>query len=163
MKFFRTDFFEDPWLIENKENSFVLSSVVDSLTEETAKQVYSYMMSCPVVAAWLSPSPDPLNHQAMVSIMERGDGKYVWSDMHAHLVKNYHMKLPENFLSHVQNRINAGFVFTSKDEHTFRKNYNATWQRYKTMENGKFSDVSVYSLIERTDLIVDFDKIFELQ
>lgn len=114
----------------------------------------------PVVATWLTPVWDPFDSECEFPSLERSDGVYVWGDIHAHLVKAYRIRLPNEFIEHVEQQILIDRQSKSEDKQIFSKSYEEALHRYLTIKNGFYKDIDVYSSTEPDDFLIDFTKIF---
>jgi hypothetical protein len=87
-----------------KENTATMSEI-------DAKAVSEYMESCVVIDEWLSNIKDPISGQLSIPSKTWSDGDYVWDSSHIHYLKNYRVRLPEEFVRHVKSKLQNGFDF----------------------------------------------------
>lgn len=89
----------------NQNLKYDLPSVfshLNSLGHDTAKIISSYLENGLVLFEFVSPIPSVIDKK-MVPYVLYSDGKYCWDGMLLHLVRDYSVELPEEFVSHILN------------------------------------------------------------
>lgn len=71
---------------------------------ELSKRVFEYMNNANVLIEFISPTPDPFNPEDLVRNVIYSDGDYVWDGIIMHWIEKYRVRLPNEFLEHVELR-----------------------------------------------------------
>ncbi len=74
---------------------------INQLSEIEANEIAKYMTLAPIIVAWMGTIKDPMNPNKQIGTTEYSDGVYIWEDIHIHLVKNYRVDPPREFIEHV--------------------------------------------------------------
>lgn len=74
---------------------------VNQLSDTNANTIYKYLINGIKVTEFLSNEKDICNHKISVPTKVFTDGSYVWTMMIPHLVKNYKVSLPREFVNHI--------------------------------------------------------------
>ncbi len=90
-------------------SSISLAQNLDFLSQEDAQIISAYMESCVVIDEWLSNIKDPISGRLEIPSRTWSDGGYVWDSSHIHYVKRYRVRLPDEFVEHVKNRVKMKF------------------------------------------------------
>jgi len=75
---------------------------VNQLSDTNANTVYKYLINGIKVIEFLSSEKDIFDHKISVPTKVFTDGSYVWTMMIPHLVKNYKVSLPKEFINHIK-------------------------------------------------------------
>lgn len=84
-------------MINSKEFPSVRTKV-NKLSNTDADTVYEYLINGIEVIEFLSPELDIIDSKVNVRTIVFTDGCYLWTMMIPHLVKNYKVSLPEEFM-----------------------------------------------------------------
>ncbi len=71
---------------------------------QTSQRVLAYMKRAKVLAEFVSPTADPFNPEHPVRNIIYSDGTYVWDSIVLHWIEKYRVRLPNEFLEHVELR-----------------------------------------------------------
>lgn len=82
---------------------------IDVLTPDEALMIANYMCSCIVIDEWLSNIKDVLSNKLVIPSQTWSDGFYVWDASHIHYVREYHARLPVEFVAHVKRQLECRF------------------------------------------------------
>ena len=88
-------------IINSKEFPSVKTKV-NKLSSADADTVYKYLINGIEVIEFLSPELDIIDSKVNVCTKVFTDGCYLWTMMIPHLVKNYKVSLPEEFMYHLR-------------------------------------------------------------
>lgn len=100
--------------------SISLRQNMNVLTAEDARMIFAYMESCAVVMQFLSNLRDPITGRFSIPANTWSDGAYIWASNHSHYVKDYRVRLPEDFVDHVRKRVETGFDVKTLNKDTLR-------------------------------------------
>ena len=75
---------------------------VNKLSNTDADTVYKYLINGIEVIEFLSPELDIIDSKVTVRTKVFTDGCYLWTTMIPHLVKNYKVSLPEEFMHYLR-------------------------------------------------------------
>jgi hypothetical protein len=93
-------------------------SIVDNMyviTTEQANEICDYLEKDEyVLVDFVSPTQDPYNEKDFVRNSTFSDGVYAWDAIIIHWIRKYHVRLPNEFLLHLEN-VKKGLVNTSND------------------------------------------------
>ena len=103
--------------------SISLTQNMGVLSKDDAKTFSNYMESCAVIDEWLSNIEDPVSGQFTIPSRTWSDGEYVWDSSHIHYVKNYRVRLPGEFLDHINSRIEERFDVRTLDKTALRAEF----------------------------------------
>lgn len=92
--------------------SIGLKENFSKVNEADAKAISEYMESCVVIDEWLSNIKDLISGQFYIPSRTWFDGEYIWDSSHIHYLRNYRVRLPQEFVSHVKSRLQNGFDFS---------------------------------------------------
>lgn len=81
---------------------------------QTSQRVLAYMRRAKVLAEFISPTADPFNPEHPVRNILYSDGTYAWDGIVLHWIERYRVRLPKDFLEHVELRF--GQIITDFDE-----------------------------------------------
>lgn len=82
---------------------------------QTSKRICEYMKNAKVLIEFISPTPDPYNPEVLVRNVIYSDGYYVWDGIVLHWVENYRVRLPNEFLEHVELRCGQDIADIDED------------------------------------------------
>lgn len=88
-------------VINSKEFSSVKTKV-NKLSDIDADAVYKYLINSIEVIEFLSSELDIINNKITVRTKVFTDGCYLWTMMIPHLVKNYKVSLPQEFMHYLK-------------------------------------------------------------
>lgn len=72
------------------------------LSDCLANQVVSYLENGTILWEFVSPTTDPYNSNDMIPNIIMSDGVYVWDGVIINWIKKYRIRLPEDFLVHLE-------------------------------------------------------------
>jgi hypothetical protein len=82
-----------------------VSSIFDNmevLSSSEVDTIVAYLSSCTLIDDWLSSVPDPINMSVKIPNRSWTDGVYYWDEMLIHFVSCYRVRLPDDFILHIQ-------------------------------------------------------------
>lgn len=87
---------------ETKPEGFPsVKTKADKLSDIDANTIYQYLINGIKIIEFLSSEKDIYDHRVSVPTKVFTDGSYVWTMMIPHLVKNYNVSLPKEFINHI--------------------------------------------------------------
>lgn len=99
------------------------------LSQDDAEIISDYMGSCVVINAWLSNIVDPITNRATIPCKLWSDGAYVWDSCHIHYVKNYCVRLPDEFVDHVKRQVAIEFDAKALSKDKLRSEFELIMQK----------------------------------